>query len=75
MELLTTTTDAINNCNQYTICMGLLNLYRVFDTVNNTQSGVKLEHYEIRGVALELFNNYLLSETEIINITQQNQTG
>jgi len=72
VDLVTKTTKFIDN-NRYTI--GVLDLSNAFDTVNHNILLHKLEHYGIRGVALELFKSYLLSETQTINIKQQNQTG
>ena len=62
MELVTTTKGIDNN--QYT--MGVLDLSKAFDSVNHNILLHNIKHYGIRGVALEWFKNYLLSQTQTI---------
>ena len=61
MELLTKITHAIDN-KEYTIGV-LLDLSKAFDTDILLH---KLEHYGIRGVALDWFNNYLSNRMQVV---------
>ena len=57
MELVTKILQAIDN-SEYTIGV-FWDLAKAFDTVNHEILLKKLEHYGIRGIALEWFKNYL----------------
>ena len=57
MELVFKVSKAIDN-NEYTIGI-FLDLSKAFDTENHDISLYKLQHYGIRGVALDWFKNYL----------------
>ena len=64
IELVTKILQAIDN-NEYTIGV-FLDLAKAFDTVNHEILLKKLEHYGIRGIALEWFQNYLTNRKQII---------
>ena len=64
MELVTKISQAIDN-NEYTIGV-FLDLSKAFDTVNHDILLHKLEHYGIRGVALNWFQNYLSNRKQIV---------
>jgi len=57
IELVRKILRAINN-SEYTIGV-FLDLEKAFDLVNHELLLKKLEHYGIRGIALEWFKNYL----------------
>ena len=56
--------QAIDN-SEYTIRV-FLDLAKAFDTVNHEILLKKLEHYGIRGIALEWFKNYPANRKQII---------
>ena len=56
--------QAIDN-SEYTIG-AFLDLAKAFDTVNHEILLKKLEHYGIRGIALEWINNYRANRKQII---------
>ena len=62
--LTTKITEAIEN-NEFTVGM-FLDLYKAFDTVNHSILIGRLEHYGIRGIALESFKNYLTNRSQIV---------
>ena len=64
VELVTKILQAIDN-SEYTIGV-FLDLAKAFDTVNHEILLKKLEHYGIRGIALEWFKNYLTNRKQII---------
>ena len=64
IELVTKILQAIDN-SEYTIGV-FLDLAKAFDTVNHEILLKKLEHYGIRGIALEWFKNYLTNRKQII---------
>ena len=66
MELMTKILQAIDN-NEYTIGV-FLDLAKAFDTVNHK---LLLEHYVIRGIALEWFTNYLTNRKQIVKYKQK----
>ena len=68
IELVTKILQAIDN-SEYTIGV-FLDLAKAFDTVNHEILLNKLEHYGIRGIALEWFKNYLTNRKQI-NINQK----
>ena len=57
IELVTKILQAIDN-SEHTIGV-FLDLAKAFDTVNHKILLKKLDHYGIRGIALEWFKNYL----------------
>ena len=61
--------QAIDN-NEYTIGV-FLDLAKAFDTVNHEILLRKLEHYGIRGIALEWFKNYLTNRKQIVKHKQK----
>ena len=70
IELMTKILQAIDN-NEYTIGV-FLDLAKAFDTVNHEILLTKLEHYGIRGIALEWFKNYLTNRKQIVKYKQKN---
>ena len=68
ISLTTKITEAIEN-NEFTAGI-FLGLSKAFDTVNHTILIEKLEHYGIRGIALEWFKNYLTNRSQIVNWQQ-----
>ena len=73
--LTTKITEAIEN-NEFTVGM-FLDLYKAFDTVNHSILIGRLEHYGIRGIALEWFKNYLTNRSQIVkynNVLSGKQT-
>ena len=69
IELVTKILQAIDN-SEYTIGV-FLDLAKAFDTVNHEILLKKLEHYGIRGIALEWFKNYLTNRKQIIKYKAQ----
>ena len=69
IELMTKILQAIDN-NEYTIGV-FLDLAKAFDTVNHEILLTKLEHYGIRGIALEWFKNYLTNRKQIVKYKQK----
>ena len=69
MELVAKPTDAIDK-NKFTAGI-FLDLSKALETVNHSIIITKLQHYGIRGVALEWFNNYLTNRNQVVkfNIT------
>ena len=61
--------QAIDN-NEYTIGV-FQDLAKAFDTVNHEILLTKLEHYGIRGIALEWFKNYLTNRKQIVKYKQK----
>ena len=64
IELVTKMLQAIDN-SEYTIGV-FLDLTKAFDTVNHEILLKKLEHYGIRGIALEWFENYLTNRKQMV---------
>ena len=64
IELVTKLTDAIDK-NKFTAGK-FLDLSKAFDTVNHLIIITKLQHYGIRGVALEWFKNYLTHRNQVV---------
>ena len=64
IELVTKILQAIDN-SEYTIGV-FLDLAKAFDTVNHEILLKKLEHYGIRGIALEWFQNYLTNRKQMV---------
>ena len=48
-----------------------LDFQKAFDKVNRTILLSKLEHYGIRGIALNLFQNYLKNRTQFVEINKK----
>ena len=65
IELVTKILQAIDN-SEYTLGV-FLDLAEAFDTVNYDILLIKLEHYGIRGIALDGFKNYLTNRKQIVN--------
>ena len=64
IELVSKLTDAIDK-NKFTAGI-FLDLSKAFDTVNHSIIITKLQHYGIRGVALEWFKNYLTNRDQVV---------
>ena len=70
---LITITEKIRNAlddGKYT-CGLFLDFQKAFDTVNHKIILSKLEHYGIRGIPLELFQNYLMNRTQFVEINKK----
>ena len=64
IELITKLTDAIDKIK---FTAGIFSdLSKAFDTVNHSIIITKLQHYGIRGVALEWFKNYLTNRNQVV---------
>ena len=50
-----------------------LDFQKDFDTVNHKLLLSKLEHYGIRGIALNLFQKYLKNQTQFVEINKKAQ--
>ena len=55
-------------------CGVFLDFQKTFDTVNHKILLSKLEHYGIRGIALNLFQNYLKNQTQFVEINKKSST-
>ena len=64
IDLVTKLTDAIDK-NKFTAGI-FLDLSKAFDTVNHSIIIAKLQHYGIRGIALEWFKNYLTNRNQVV---------
>ena len=69
IELKTKILQAKDN-NGYTIQV-FYDLAKAFDTVNHKILLEKLEHFEIRGIPLEWFKNYLSNRKQIVKFKSQ----
>ncbi len=63
IDLFEKITDAIDN-KRYTIGV-FIDLKKAFDTINHTILLQKLEHFGIRGVALDWLSSYLKIENSL----------
>ena len=66
VDLTTKLTDAIDE-NKLTVGI-FLDLSKAFDTVDHSIIIAKLNHYGIRGIALEWFKNYLTNRSQIVKV-------
>ena len=73
LELVTKISKAIDD-NEFT--MGVfLDVSKAFDTVDHVILLQKLEHYGIRGVALDWFKNYLTGRTQFVKYKTTNSNS
>ena len=73
IELVSKLTDAIDK-NKFTAGI-FLDLSKAFDTVNHSIIITKLQHYGIRGVALEWFKNYLANRDQVVKFNNSVSTS
>ena len=67
--LLDITTSLYDNLNKKILSsLVLLDLRKAFDTVSHQRLLLKLEHYGIRGIALQLLTSYLSDRMQFVNI-------
>jgi len=53
----------------------MIDLKKAFDTVSHEIRLLKLEHYGIRGIALDLLKSYLTDRKQFVNINGINSTS
>jgi len=67
MAIIVLTNKLTNTIHEGKLTAGIfLGLSKAFDTVDHSIIISKLEHFEIRGIALQRFSNYLLKRHQIV---------
>jgi len=72
LKLVDQITEKLNN-KQFTIGI-FIDLSKAFDTIDHKILISKLQHYGIRGIALEWFKSYLTNRHQYVNIGESNSS-
>ena len=67
LDITTTSYDNLNIGNKILSCTEIINLKKAFNTVLQERLLLKLEHYGVTGVALQLLKSYLLDRKQYVN--------